>query len=229
MRATTAVLLAISALSLLVSAAPTPLPEAAAPIEARAGTKVQFDCANKLGNCANACFAANCGSKAGVSLALTNNLSKASSGDLTYGGTGLNTANRKVSGYSFTKTKGGADALVAAGVDQGGVDDTSPDEWPPASTKEGGPGASLRLVPFKEQQSQGGQTYKNSASPLHYYELTDWKYVFLDTSFWSILLTPISSKIPECVAYQSGDISQCKTNKKQFHYVSSSNTFVIGM
>lgn len=84
--------------------------------------------------------------------------------------------NRKVSGFALAKTKGGQAQITALGA-QGAAGETSLDEWPPASTKEGGAGVSLRYVPLSEQRSQGGQTYKDQdlTDPDHYYELQDWK------------------------------------------------------
>jgi len=40
--------------------------------------------------------------------------------------------------------------IAAAGVDTGSASDTSVDEWPPASTDEGGKGAELRYVTIAE-------------------------------------------------------------------------------
>lgn len=175
MRVALGIVLASSAVTTLVFGAPAPLPEGeASSLVARAGTKKAFDCTNKPGICANICFAANCGHKKGVSLAAEGGKAgTTSTGDLTYQ-QGIDSANRKVSGYTFAKTVGGKNSLTNAKIDQGGTLDTSVDEWPPASTKEGGSGATLRFVPVSEQRSQGGQTYKTGSSPLHYYELSNW-------------------------------------------------------
>lgn len=77
----------------------------------------------------------------------------------------------------FAKEKGGQQAMKDAGIDTGSAEDTSPDEWPPASTEEGGKGASLRMVTKTQQYSQGGQSYKGGLAkenPSHYYELENW-------------------------------------------------------
>lgn len=198
-------------------------------IVARAGTKAPFDCTKKATICANICFAANCGKKPGVSLAEEcGNKGTDSTGDLTYS-PGANKNNRVASGFNFAKTKAGEAALTKAGVDKGGPTDTSLDEFPPASTTKGGDGAVLKYVPLDEQKSQGGQTYKNAKSPLHYYELQNWRYsVSLNLEFLSFILTILHSGIPECDALQAGDISGCKTDKAQFHYIASSKSFAIG-
>ena len=61
---------------------------------------------------------------------------------------------------------------------RGGPEDDSVDEWPPASTIEGGKDASLRLVPVSEQRVQGGQTPKADA---YFLVLSNWSYVIICT------------------------------------------------
>ncbi|CAN8097501.1 unnamed protein product [Discula destructiva] len=135
-------ILLLSALSgSLVAAGPVHLqeqPVEAREVEARAAKTISYDCSDTPGICLNACWAQHC---------------RGISGTLHGGGGADDAAKRTAWGYGF-KTPGWK--AYVNGVN------TSPEEYPYASSKEGGLNGAgktvaLRCVPSKEQQKQGGK------------------------------------------------------------------------
>ncbi|RDL30176.1 uncharacterized protein BP5553_10454 [Venustampulla echinocandica] len=182
------VVLPFSGLSKLVFAAPTPGLEAirqpvnisdaaTRTIVARQPVGYDFTCENKPHICKNMCLAALCRDKPGVALAAEGQYqARGSSGS----SGGQNKESRKHSGFKFFTTDRGKAAFSASGFQAENDLCTSMDEWPPASTIQGGTAAVLRLVPVIEQYRQGGATATDRTD--HFYVLADWSYALTSLS-----------------------------------------------